>query len=212
MDEIITRWATDLTKYQKDFREQAEKVAEWDQLLVENGNKVQKVYGETVEAERATREVERQLSAVERNQDEVENWLANYEKKVDELLAKQTGPNDNLMGPDAEREKTYKTAEKISDRLDAMGRGLTEMIEEVNTTSATLSKTNRVDEPVSSFDETSFIVQCIDNCRRSLRLSASSTRIWPNYRSSTRVPPSCKPRLPMRSRRDSRSPRAWDTA
>src|SRR5699024_7332441 len=33
MDEIITRWATDLTKYQKDFREQAEKVAEWDRML-----------------------------------------------------------------------------------------------------------------------------------------------------------------------------------
>lgn len=212
MDEIITRWATDLTKYQKDFKEQAEKVAEWDRLLVENGNKVQKVYGETVEAERATHEVERQLTAVERNQDEVENWLANYEKKVDELLAKQTGLNDNLMGPDAEREKTYKTAEKISDRLDAMGRGLTEMIEEVNTTSATLSKTNRADEPVSSFEDTCLIVQCTDDPLRSLRLSAFSTRIWPNYRSSTRVPPSCKPKWLMRNKPGSRFPLVWDMA
>lgn len=212
MDEIITRWATDLTKYQKDFKEQAEKVAEWDRLLVENGNKVQKVYGETVEAERATHEVERQLTAVERNQDEVESWLANYEKKVDELLAKQTGPNDNLMGPDAEREKTYKTAEKISDRLDAMGRGLTEMIEEVNTTSATLSKTNRADEPVSSFDEAFFIDQCTDDPHRSLRLFASSTRTWPNYRSSMKAPPSCKPKWLMRSRLGSRYPLVWDMA
>jgi nuclear pore complex protein Nup62 len=43
----------------------------------------------------------------------------------------------------------YKLAEKLSDRLDEMGKDLTSMIEEVNGASATLSKTNKADEPVS---------------------------------------------------------------
>lgn len=107
MDEIITRWATDLTKYQKDFREQAEKVAYWDRMLVENGTKVQKLYGSTVDAERATQEVERQLASVEGQQEELGSWLDRYEREVDEMMSKQVGPGESLQGPDQERERTY---------------------------------------------------------------------------------------------------------
>lgn len=40
-------------------------------------------------------------------------------------------------------------AEKLSERLDEMGKDLTSMIEEVNGASSTLSKTNKADEPIS---------------------------------------------------------------
>ncbi|KAL1880918.1 FG-nucleoporin nsp1 [Paecilomyces lecythidis] len=149
MDEIITRWATDLTKYQKEFREQAEKVAEWDRMLVENGTKVQKLYGSTVDAERATQEVERQLASVEGQQEELSSWLDRYEREVDEMMSKQVGPGETLQGPDQERERTYKLAEKLSERLDEMGKDLGSMIEEVNGATSTLSKTNKADEPIS---------------------------------------------------------------
>ncbi|KAL3468397.1 Nsp1-like C-terminal region-domain-containing protein [Aspergillus heterothallicus] len=149
MDEIITRWANDLTKYQKEFREQAEKVAEWDRMLVENGTKVQKLYGNTVDAERATQEVERQLASVEGQQEELSSWLDRYEREVDEMMSKQVGPGESLQGPDQERERTYKLAEKLSERLDEMGKDLSSMVEEVNSASATLSKTNKADEPIS---------------------------------------------------------------
>lgn len=107
MDEIITRWATDLTKYQKEFKEQAEKVAEWDRMLVVNSGKVQKIFGNTVDAERATQEVERQLASVEGQQEELNAWLDRYEREVDEMLSKQVGPGETLQGPDQERERTY---------------------------------------------------------------------------------------------------------
>ncbi|KAK2790337.1 FG-nucleoporin nsp1 [Onygenales sp. PD_12] len=149
MDEIITRWATDLTKYQKEFQEQAEQVAKWDRMLVENGTKVQKLYGNTVDAERATQEVERQLASVEGQQDELSSWLDRYEQEVDTLLSKQVGLADTLQGPDQERERTYKLAERLSERLNEMGQDLTSMIEEVNSASATLSKTTKADEPIS---------------------------------------------------------------
>lgn len=106
MDEIITRWASDLSKYQKEFQRQAEKVAEWDQLLVENSDKIQKLYGNTLEAQRATGEVERQITQVENEQGELEYWLEQYERHVEDMWQAQGGANDSLQGPDKERQDT----------------------------------------------------------------------------------------------------------
>ena len=106
MDDIITRWASDLSKYQKEFQEQAEKVANWDRKLVENSEKIQKLYGSTLEAERATAEVERQLTAVENDQAELAHWLDYYEKEVDSMISSTFGQDGNLSGPDQERERT----------------------------------------------------------------------------------------------------------
>jgi nuclear pore complex protein Nup62 len=155
MDEIITRWASDLLKYQKEFQEQATKVAEWDRMLVENGDKIQKLYNSTWEAERASTEVERQLSAVESQQLDLTSWLDHYEKDVDEMFARQVGQGESLQGPDQERERTYKLAEKLTDRLDEMGKNLTSMIDAINETSSNLSKSNKTDDPVS------FVIACI---------------------------------------------------
>ena len=106
MDDIITRWASDLSKYQKEFQQQAEKVATWDRMLVENSEKIQKLYGSTLEAERATTEVERQLTAVENDQAELSMWLDHYEKEVDSMISSSVGQGDTLSGPDQERERT----------------------------------------------------------------------------------------------------------
>jgi nuclear pore complex protein Nup62 len=150
MDEILTRWASDLTKYTKEFQSQAETVAYWDQLLVENMSKISKLYVSAVTAEKQTASVEMQLSAVENQQNELESWLNKYEGEVDEMLNKSgAGQGMELGGPDQERDTTYKLAEKLQERLEDMGRDLGSMIEEVNAANAALSKTTKVDEPVS---------------------------------------------------------------
>lgn len=149
MDEIITRWATDLSKYQKEFKDQAAQVAAWDRLLVDNGEKIQKLYLSTYEAEKASRDVERQLVAVESQQEELESWLDKYEAEVDSMFNRDIGRNEQLGGPDQEREKTYKLAEKLTDRLDEMGRDLSKMIKEINDISGSLSNGNKPDDPVS---------------------------------------------------------------
>lgn len=148
MDEIITRWATDLSKYQKEFKEQAAQVAAWDRLLVENGAKIQELYLNTYEAEKASRDVERHLITVESQQEELEAWLDKYETEVDQMFSRDIGRAESLGGPDQEREKTYKLAEKLTDRLDEMGRDLTKMIKEINDISGTLSKGSKPDDPV----------------------------------------------------------------
>lgn len=148
MDEIITRWASDLQKYQKEFKGQAEKVAQWDRLLVENGEKIQKLFLNTHEAEKATNEVDRQLQAVESHQAELEMWLDKYEKEVDSQFEKQIGSPDQLAGPDQERDRTYKLAENVTDRLEDMSKDLGKMISEINDISGSLSKGNKPDDPV----------------------------------------------------------------
>ena len=81
-------------------------MAKWDRMIVENGSKVQKLYGSTVDSERATQEVERQLASVEGQQEELGAWLDRYEREVDEMISKQVTPGEALQGPDQERERT----------------------------------------------------------------------------------------------------------
>lgn len=146
MDEIITRWASDLAKYSKEFQKQAEKVATWDHMLVENSEKIQKLYGSTLEAERATAEVERQITAVENDQAELEAWLSKYEQQVDQMTSNS---GDSYHRPDQERQRTYELAEKLSTRLDEMGKDLGSMIDEINDASSTLNKNTKPDDPLS---------------------------------------------------------------
>ncbi len=150
MDEIITRWASDLSKYQKEFQDQAAKVAAWDRLMVENGNRIQDLYKSTWEAQKQSNEIERQLSNVESQQDELASWLDRYEADIDEMFSNQVVRGESLQGPDQERERTYKLAEKLTERLDDMGKTLAGMISAVNDASATLSKTSKTDDPVST--------------------------------------------------------------
>lgn len=150
MDEIITRWASDLQKYQKEFKGQAEKISKWDRLLIENGEKIQKLFISTHEAEKATNEIDRQLQAVESQQNELEAYLDKFEKDIDGLFEKEMGSGDQLSGADQERERTYKLAENVTDRLDEMGKDLGKMISEINDISGSLNKGNKPDDPVSA--------------------------------------------------------------
>lgn len=50
----------------------------------------------------------------------------------------------------------YKLAERLSDKLDEMGKDLKSMIEQINDASTTLSKTSKTDDPVSSLTLPSF--------------------------------------------------------
>ena len=149
MDEILTRWASDLTRYTKEFKNHAETIAHWDQIIVDNSMKIDKLYVKTRTCEKQTMSVEMQLSAVENQQNELEAWLNKYESDVDDILSKDGPAQNELGGPDQERERTYKLAEKLGERLDDMGRDLQSMIEEVNAANASLGKGNNSDEPVS---------------------------------------------------------------
>jgi hypothetical protein len=98
----------------------------------------------------------------------------------------------------------YKLAEKLQDRLNELNKDLTEMIEEINNTSQTLSKTGKPDDPVrapfSHIRKASMLT-----LQSSQRLFASSTPSSPSSSSSTRVPRSCRTRSPRPNRKHSAS-------
>ena len=49
----------------------------------------------------------------------------------------------------SDQSNRYKTAEKLQDRLNELNNDLTEMINDINATSQTLSKSGQPDDPVS---------------------------------------------------------------
>jgi seryl-tRNA synthetase len=202
MDEIITRWVADLSKYQKEFQSQAETVAQWDRALVENSDKVRQLYSKTFQAERDAAEVERQLTMMEENQQELDSYLDRYEKEIENLMKMHgvSGRSDGLRGPDQEREKTYKLAEKLQDRLNELNKDLTEMIEEINTTSQTLSKTGKPDDPVRiiSFAVLHAVMLTFKSLQRSSGCSIPSSR---SSSLSTLALRSCKRRSTRHRRR-----------
>ncbi|KAF2219489.1 Nsp1-like C-terminal region-domain-containing protein [Elsinoe ampelina] len=140
LDEILTLWTTSLTTHQKSFGNMATRISAWDRQLVENSDKISKLYARTFQAERDTAEVERQLTSVEGEQQELERYLDQYEKTVDELIARSGGVEGGI---DAERERTYRIAERCSSRLTSMSHDLTSMIEEINAASANVRQSNK---------------------------------------------------------------------
>jgi nuclear pore complex protein Nup62 len=86
---------------------------------------------------------------VESQQDELEAWLDRYESEVQDMFAKQLGPGEQLAGPDQERERTYKLAEKLTQQLDEKSRDLSKMVKEINDISGTLNKGAKPEDPLS---------------------------------------------------------------
>jgi len=149
MDEILTRWASDLSKHQKEFQRQAKQVQAWDALLVKNTEKISGLYQKTFDAEKDAAEVEKQLTAVEAEQEELEQWLSKYEGEVDEMMRRMgSGLDGAAGGVDLERHRTYQMAEKLTERLDGLNKDLGDVIEEVNGVSGLLSKSAGPDDQV----------------------------------------------------------------
>jgi nuclear pore complex protein Nup62 len=149
MDDILTRWASDLSKHQKDFQRQAEQIQKWDALLVKNTEKISTLYSKAFTAEKDAAEVEKQLTAVESEQEELEQWLSRYEVEVDEMMRRMgSGLDGAAGGVDVERSRTYQIAEKLSERLDGLNKDLGDVIEEVNGVSGLLSKSAGPDDQV----------------------------------------------------------------
>lgn len=149
---------------------------------MENSDKVRQLYSKTFQAERDAAEVERQLTMMEENQQELDSYLDRYEKEIENLMKMHgvSGKSDGLRGPDQERERTYKLAEKLSERLNDLNRDLTEMIEEINSTSQTLSKTGKPDDPLTKvvrvLNTQLSQLQLIDSGTASLREKINQTQ------------------------------------
>jgi nuclear pore complex protein Nup62 len=181
MDEILTRWAADLAKYQREFQKSAKQVASWDMLLVKNTEKISKLYAKAFQAERDAGEVEKQISAVEAEQDELEAWLGRYEGEVEDMVRKSGVSGDGgLGGIDQEREKVYRVAERVTERLEGLNRDLGDVIDEVNGVSAVVGKSSGPDDQVSLPIYNAMLLELTPHSYQIS--SAYSIRICSNYK------------------------------
>lgn len=154
MDEIMSRWLNDTAKYKAQFVRQADEIKKWDQLLVENGEKISKLFNDTIEEEKKQTRVETQLTYLENEQNELSDVLDHYEGQINELFEGQMGGMEGMQPADQEREKAYHLAQKLNDHLEQMGKDLGGMIEEINQASTTINKTTNQTDPVSEAEST----------------------------------------------------------
>lgn len=130
---------------------------------MENGAKISQLYGRCFQAERDCSEVERQLTNVEHTQYEIEHFLDKYEEEVDKMMASTGVGEDGIGGVDAERERTYKTAENCAGRLGELSNSLTDMVDEINVTSGKLAQNKASSDDTPSGDPLRQIVGVLNS-------------------------------------------------
>ncbi|KTW29836.1 hypothetical protein T552_01040 [Pneumocystis carinii B80] len=168
LKDIINKWTRDLDNYSRQFIQQATEVSKWDRLLIESGDKISKLYADTIEAEQIQTKVDQTLTYIESQQNEMSAFLDQYESQVQELSERQFCTPDGMQPADQEREKVYTLAEKLTEKLDGLGRDLGSMIDEINAASNLINKTGE-DDPLSS------VVKILNSHLSSLQWIQSTT-------------------------------------
>ncbi|EMR10172.1 hypothetical protein PNEG_01446 [Pneumocystis murina B123] len=168
LKDIINKWTRDLDNYSRQFIQQATEVSKWDRLLIESGDKISKLYADTIEAEQTQSKIDQTLTYIESQQNEMSAFLDQYESQVQELSERQFCRPDGMQPADQEREKVYTLAEKLTEKLDGLGRNLGSMIDEINAASNLINKTSE-DDPLSS------IVKILNSHLSSLQWIQSTT-------------------------------------
>jgi nuclear pore complex protein Nup62 len=141
IEDIISKWTSVLGNLTKEFQTQASDINSWDKVLMENGDRITQMYTEVVVAERKQTSIDQTLDYINRQQDDVEALLDNYEAQAAEFLSDLAGP-DGLQPVDQEREKSYRLAEDLNEKLEGMSGNLTNVIKEMNTVQSDLANAN----------------------------------------------------------------------
>lgn len=140
MHEIVSKWASDLDKYQKKFLDQAEQVSKWDRILIDNGDKVSKLYVNTIEAERTQEHLDQSLLYIESHQNQLAAMLDQYEHHINEIYESQFMDSDSMQPADVEREQAYAIVSKLTEQLDSMEVKLSNMVNDLNKAGTGFSK------------------------------------------------------------------------
>lgn len=157
MEEILNLWTKELEKQTKDFHQQANQVAKWDQQLIENGNKISQLHDNVTKVEVTQREIDQNLEYINSQQEELNTILDSYEKQIKEVF-----DESNLQQPmqpaDLQREKAYGLAENLNSQLDDVNKNLNIMVDEINKMGGNSRQVASEDDDVVSFLSLSFLL------------------------------------------------------
>lgn len=130
-EDIIAKWTSALSKSVDRFKEQAAETAKWDQILVDNGEKITEIYNEVTVAEQAQTRIDDVLTYVSRQQDDIDAMLSQVESQISP--SNSTGfVLENLQPIDKERYEAYSLAEQLNNKVDQLQDSLGSIIDEMN--------------------------------------------------------------------------------
>ncbi|XP_026704452.1 nucleoporin-62 C-terminal-like protein, partial [Athene cunicularia] len=128
LESLINKWSLELEDQEKHFLHQATQVNAWDQMLIENGEKITSLHREVEKVKLDQKRLDQELDFILSQQKELEDLLTPLEESVKE----QSG-TIYLQHADEERERTYKLAENIDAQLKRMAQDLKDITEHLNT-------------------------------------------------------------------------------
>lgn len=147
LEDLVTRWNSELDERVEDFKHTANEIAAWDQVLIQNGDQISILYDELQRIEPMQSSIDQTLDFVEAQQQELLTALEEYERQLSSHQAQDFAAATGRTRTAAqEREEAYKTAEELHVQLNDMASSLGTMIAELNTLAA---PGNRVDESSS---------------------------------------------------------------
>merc|ERR1712071_573110 len=127
LEESINKWAIDLDEQEKMFLNQAASVANWDRLLVTNGEKIVSLSDTVDRVKQDQIRLESELDFVRAQQRELEEMLLPLEDNLQQEV--------NSIPHDTEREHTYQLSENIDSQMRRLADDLKEIIERMNAAS-----------------------------------------------------------------------------
>ncbi|KAG0148817.1 hypothetical protein CROQUDRAFT_378623 [Cronartium quercuum f. sp. fusiforme G11] len=139
MEDLVTRWTTELDERTNEFKHMADEIAAWDQVLIQNGDQISNLYSELQRIEPVQSSIDQTLDYVESQQAELCAALDDYERQLSAHLPAQqdlaTIPGARARTAAQEREQAYRIAEEVHGQLNDMATSLGAMIAELNTLS-----------------------------------------------------------------------------
>ncbi|ODV86859.1 hypothetical protein CANARDRAFT_6430, partial [[Candida] arabinofermentans NRRL YB-2248] len=163
LEDLIAKWTTQLSTSSKIFEAYSEKMNQWDQVLTSSSDRISKLYNDSMACEQKQSKIDQTLSYIENQQKELDSLLSGYNRQSETMLASinQAGENRGMISDstvltnDQQREKSYKLAETLENRLDSLGTNFQSLISEVNEVSDSLNKSLLSSSSKSLSDETS---------------------------------------------------------
>ncbi|KAI3651770.1 hypothetical protein MP228_003073 [Amoeboaphelidium protococcarum] len=160
ISEILSEWQRTLYESSKTFHQRAQEISQLDAQLVNVTNQISKVVMESEQSNQKQQELIQGLDFIETQQNALDKELDRFEEKLVQLVEKTSQhqgsavqgrvaqfklPNGHIVNADTAREKTYTTAENLSQDLFVINQQIEDAVSMLNKVYASGSGTSEDD-------------------------------------------------------------------